>query len=963
MEHLPQLHIRVRSRYLESFFSEEKRSNILWRELLRLHQFELVGQWLLAISQGVIQFTPQLAMYKILELLEQRSEGEAVANEAWVWVAALGIAIIVTAWLEAYMMWVAWARMGSPIRSELSALIFSKSTRRKDVKGHQRSRTDEDIGANGATEGNVDASEEQVLDFSAPSVAIPVDDEPNEEVQKSRQSVINLIAIDAKRISDFTQCHYIFVQTLAKLATSSYFLVRLIGWRSLLAGFAASALSLPLNIWISRSYGKTQSRLMRARDQKMVVMTEALQGIRQIKFSALESQWQTWIGKRRAEELALQWRSFALDSVLIGIWILGPVMLSAISLAVFAVLNGDLSPSIAFTTITIFGQIESTLAFIPALTSDGLEAWISLERIGEYLGLPDRDEYIVPSDNIVFEDAIVAWPSDSQVEDPDRFALRNINLEFPSRKLSVVSGHTGSGKSLLLAAILGEADRISGTVKAPRAPSQRYDYKANKGNWIIDSAIAFVAQIPWIENATIKDNILFGLPFDKSRYDKACRINLSGGQRWRITFARALYSRAGILVLDDIFSAVDPHVGRQLFEEALTGELGQGRTRILVTHHIGLCLSRASYAVSLGAGTVEHVGYVQDLQDKGEIEDILQEEHELGNIQAKEREAIVEQVGVIEDMDNDLRKILTTVTEQSIRTDDSEIDVKGKWQPKKFVEEESREKGSVKVGIWKEYLSSSGGWWFWPPILVFFLFYQLLVLGRSGWISIWTRSYQSTESILVQQTSYPQHHHVSPSVSDYINKPAQTRLDGDLSFYLGIYAGISVLICLSGTWRYYLVFVASLKASRKLFDKLSFAILRAPLRWLDTVPIGRILNRFTADFAVVDSRMGNDVGFMLYQVIQLVGIVIAATFVSPLMLLSALVLLLLCLFVASRFLAGAREVKRLESNAKSPIFEQFGSALAGIGTIRAFDKVDVYINRYVHARRATTQSFANHDFD
>lgn len=375
MLHVPQLHLRVRASYLESLFNTKRKSNILWKDLIRAHRLELIGQWLLAATQGVVQFTPQLAMYKLLELLQRRSESEAAANRAWSWVAALGVAIVITAWLESYMMWVVWARMGSPIRSELSALIFCKSTRHKDVKGQQRSKTGRNTDMNIVTGAKDDDTGDEGPSFSAPPLAVPVDEESDEVVQRSRQSVINLIAIDAKRISTFAECHYIFVQTIAKLATSSYFLIRLIGWRSLLAGFAASALSLPLNVWVSNSYGKTQSRLMRARDQKMAVMTEALQGIRQIKFSALESQWHAWIGKRRAEEMVLQRKSFTLNSVLIGIWILGPVMLSAISLTVSAVLHGDLSPAIAFTTITIFGQIESTLAFIPELTSDGLGKW------------------------------------------------------------------------------------------------------------------------------------------------------------------------------------------------------------------------------------------------------------------------------------------------------------------------------------------------------------------------------------------------------------------------------------------------------------------------------------------------------------------------------------------------------------------------------------------------------------
>ena len=335
---------------------------------------------------------------------------------------------------------------------------------------------------------------------------------------------------------------------------------------------------MPFNVYVSKRYSDTQDELMKTRDQKMAVMTEALQGIRQIKFSAEEQQWQDKIVKKRNQELKTQWRAFCLDSVLIGIWILGPVMLGAVSLTVFAILNGSLSPSVAFTTLTVMGSMEASLAVLPELISDGLEALVSINRIDEYLRAPEREDYITTGLSIAFDKASVAWPSDSQEKDNERFILRDADLHFPSKKLSVISGQTGSGKSLLLAAILGEADKISGKISVPEAPAvrDRHDYKANKSDWIIESAIAFVAQIPWIENATIKNNILFGLPFDSGRYKKivnccalekdldmlpdgdqtdigANGINLSGGQKWRITFARALYSRAGILILDDIF--------------------------------------------------------------------------------------------------------------------------------------------------------------------------------------------------------------------------------------------------------------------------------------------------------------------------------------------------------------------------------------------------------------------------
>lgn len=174
-----------------------------------------------------------------------------------------------------------------------------------------------------------------------------------------------------------------------------------------------------------------------------------------------------------------------------------------------------------------------------------------------------------------------------------------------------------------------------------------------------------------------------------------------------------------------------------------------------------------------------------------------------------------------------------------------------------------------------------------------------------------------------------------------------TGKGGDTSFYLGIYFALSVAVVIIGTSRFFFTFRASIGASKILFEDLCKAVLRTPLRWLDTVPMGRILNRFTADFNVVDSRIAQDFGFFLYQVIKLLGIMVASFFVSPFMILFTATLLCIAFFVAQRYLSGAREVKRIESNAKSPVFEQFGSALAGVSTIRAFDKAEEYINRCV----------------
>ncbi|KPI39751.1 ATP-dependent bile acid permease [Cyphellophora attinorum] len=432
-------------------------------------------------------------------------------------------------------------------------------------------------------------------------------------------------------------------------------------------------------------------------------------------------------------------------------------------------------------------------------------------------------------------------------------------------------------------------------------------------------------------------------------------INLSGGQKWRVSFARALYSRAGTLVLDDIFSAVDANVGRHLYEKALTGELCRGRTRILVTHHVALCLPKTTYSVLLADGTADVAGLTSQLRKDGTLKRILAEDVE--EKRKEEEEALKQELAV--DDGGGLSKMLTNQSLKSRRASNLSApelnrrrshatiengEVPKKDPPKKFTEDEKRETGTVKWAIYARYIRACGGFGYWTFIIVAFGVWILVYLARSYWISVWTRSYR-TESdddnkvgiYLVQQAGQTIHH--------YGSKLAATELDGDLRYYLGVYLGISLLAWLIGTVRYFTVMIASIRASKVLFESLTFAVLRAPLRWLDTVPLGRILNRFTSDFAMIDSKIAYDISFMLHNAMQVVAVIIAGVIVSPFMIIFAVVLLGVCLFYALRYLAGAREVKRLESNAKSPVFEQFGSVLTGIATIRAFDKTDAYIER------------------
>lgn len=222
---------------------------------------------------------------------------------------------------------------------------------------------------------------------------------------------------------------------------------------------------------------------------------------------------------------------------------------------------------------------------------------------------------------------------------------------------------------------------------------------------------------------------------------------------------------------------MDAHVGRQLFEDALTGELGTGRTRILVTHHVGLVLPKTAYTVVLGEGTVQHAGLVEDLKARGVLEELMKQQQEgpAENIKKQEEELQHAEDAVT----RSLSKVLSHATTSSKVFDDGELDLQGKAQPKKFTEDEKRETGRVNVNIYKKYIVSSGGFWFWGPIMILFAVYQVLILARSWFIGIWTRSYKTeSHSFLVQDFPYRYQ-------SFQESRPNFQTSNDDLSFYLG----------------------------------------------------------------------------------------------------------------------------------------------------------------------------------
>lgn len=968
LEDLPRPDHYTRAADLSADWKRRASKQPLWIAVILAHKVAIAKQWTLTLITSFLNFGPQWVILQLLRILETRSNRENYTLDVWIWVLWLGVIVVAQAWVESHVFWISWAELSIPVRGQLSALIFEKSMRKKDVKGTGRS-------SNKKAE-EAESAEPTIAGPAGESTAtdkpeVPEEEDESEALKKSKQGTVNLIGVDTKRVSDFATFQNLFPGSLFKLIVSLVFLVSLLGWKALLAGFSTMLAVMPVNIYFSKRYAAAQDKLMKVRDDKLAVVNEALQGIRQIKFSALEPEWEKKISDVREEELKSVWRVFSSDAMLLACWITSPVALAAVSLTVYAAVYGALLPSVAFVSLGVFRALEVTLSVIPELTTDALDAWTSVQRIEKYLKSPEIEDFAEESEEVTFDNATLAWPADDKLDDEERFVLRDVTVTFPKGELSVISGKTGAGKSLMLAAILGEVDLLSGKIALPRPPKRedRMDSKATKDNWIIPGAIAYVAQIPWIENASIRENIEFGLPHDEERYQKTIEvcalrkdlemlsdgesteigangINLSGGQKWRVTLARAIYSRAGILVLDDIFSAVDAHVGRHIFEKCLTGELTAGRTRILVTHHVALCQPKTKYLVELGEGKVLNAGLLSELENDGVLDLIKSHEQTDAEIREDENATAVNSNETSDD----------EVDENGANGDTLKKVLSKQQEARKFVEDEKREQGAIKTHIYSTYLKDSGGFLFWAGCIFIFVAAQTLYLGRSWWLRIWTGQYEEESAKAFHVNASRDHGYayaVSLQQSVDLHPHARVSLSSSgvnigehtLAFYMGIYVAFAVAGAIVSTFRFLYVYVGSVRASRRLFAKLNFVVLRTPLRWLDTVPVGRILNRFTADFHIIDSQLANSFAFGAGSFLQLVGVIVASLFVSSYLLLLALVLLVIALRFAVLYLHGARPVKRLESTAKSPVFEQFGSALTGVTTIRGFDKAQSYVER------------------
>ncbi|CAJ0839778.1 5066_t:CDS:2, partial [Entrophospora sp. SA101] len=343
--------------------------------------------------------------------------------------------------------------------------------------------------------------------------------------------ITNLMTVDSQRIGQFSMWWTTaLIDCPTQITIGLYFLYRLLGVASIF-GFMIMIIIIPINQQTAKYFAKTQEKLMKARDNRVNLMNELLQGIRMIKFFAWEKNWTKQVLETREVELVHLRKNFLFLLAFNFIWLLSPVLVSIVSFAVFSKIQGNvLTPSIVFTSIAIFNEIRFVLNQLPEVLMQGFQAYVSLKRIEKFLDSEEIIDRIIvkPKKRIAFENANISWgkPSSSpSTNSKIDFIMKDLNIEFPLEKLSIICGPTGSGKTLLLMALLEETNIISGKVYSPRSSSNNDVFNQNNSsllpsNWIVDNSVAYVAQESWLQNASIRDNILFGSPYIEKRYNE-----------------------------------------------------------------------------------------------------------------------------------------------------------------------------------------------------------------------------------------------------------------------------------------------------------------------------------------------------------------------------------------------------------------------------------------------------------
>lgn len=733
---------------------------------------------------------------------------------------------------------------------------------------------------------------------------------------KNTGDIVNLMLVDTQRLQDLCQNLLVAWSGPFQIVLCLVLLHGVLG-NAMWAGVAIMVVMIPLNGVIARIQRRLQKAQMKNKDERLRLVLEILNNIKSLKLYGWEHPYaQKLAHVRNDKELANLKRMGVFLAVLNFTWNVAPFLVSCSTFALFVWMKPDtpLSTDMVFPALSLFNLLSFPLAVVPMVITSVVEATVALSRLSEFLSLPElQDDAVVRHKHkreragevsVRLVDATFSWK-----KPPTRPALSNISLQFLKGQLSCVVGKVGAGKSLLLTSLLGDLYRQLGRVET----------------W---GSVAYCPQVAWIMNGTVKENILFGHVYDPAFYHeviKACAlqadmkifadgdetqvgekgISLSGGQKARLALARAVYARADIYILDDVLLAVDEHVGRHLITHVLgpTGLLAH-KCRVLATN-LMLVLAIADCITMLKAGEIVQTGtYGQVVADP--LSPLAQLLLEFGKSKDKSTSATPLEI------ESEVASLAGSLQEAALEETDDEVEEEDPAAVPSARDEHS-EQGSVKWDVYLAYARACN------PLgvalfLAFILLSMLALVAGNVWLKHW------------------------------LEVNTEVGYNPDVPFYLGVYfllgLGSALLMLLQTV---ILWIFCTIQGSMKLHAMMALAVLRAPMQFFETTPIGRVLNRFSNDIYKIDEILGRVFLMFFSNSAKVLMTVLVICFSTWQFVFMVVPIGFLYSYYQRYYLMTSRELRRLDSVLRSPIYANFLETLNGVSLIRAYGQTQRFL--------------------
>ncbi|XP_039765461.1 multidrug resistance-associated protein 4-like isoform X1 [Pararge aegeria] len=830
--------------------------------------------------------------------------------------------------------------------------------------------------------------------------------------------VVNLLSNDVNRFDvAIIFLHYLWIGPLATIIVT-YFMWLEISWAAVV-GVGFMLAFIPLQAYLGKRTSVLRLKTALRTDERVRLMNEILSGIQVIKMYTWEKPFADLVVKARKQEIKEIRATSYIRGVLTSFIMFTTRICLFFSILAFVLVNNVISAKQVFVVTSFYNILRQTMTvFFPQGIAQVAEATISIKRLQSFMlyedtskpvpGLAEiqtstkkgKELIVTPRESVLSTEAAdikegtkpilepetflknednakgngkSGAPLESGEEDDEELAtkveedargvrlkhatakwivshsentLTDMSLTIKPGKLIAVIGPVGAGKSSLLHVLLKELPLQSGSVH-------------------IGGTVSYASQEPWLFAGSVRQNILFGQPMDRPRYNTVVRrcaldrdftllphgdktvvgergVSLSGGQRARISLARAVYKRADIYLLDDPLSAVDAHVGRHLFESCVVGYL-RNTTRVLVTHQLQF-LRDVEQIIILKNGAIAAAGDFETLSASG-----LDFATLLARDEAEEEKPATEDKSNLDNEESVLQGSFRK-RQMSIHSVSSVDNLTATAPPEGGREEaEMRTAGAVSGKVYGAYLGASG-----HPLLVTLMVLvavlaQLLGSGSDWWTSFWVNEEEDhprSEMVSLDRQNISDPLMYSGNFTDALLENAKFKSGLTRYQCIYIYSGMVVALVVISLLRSFMFFSMAMRASTRLHNNMFASITRAPMRFFHTNPSGRILNRFSKDMGAVDEVLPSALLDVLQIGLSLIGIVVVVGVVNYWLLLPTVAIGLVFYGLRIFYLASSRSIKRLEGVTRSPVFSHLNASLQGITTIRAFGAQEALIREF-----------------